>query len=373
MNQSIDFTQIANWQRSALKNKALVRVLQESGLEILSGRVTPLAMAFHEASVASVYQQFGFSVFSPESRRLLAVAQSRQTRISSPVLLEWLDHAAYQQLADFHVLRYLDSEPDWLDLSHEFCISVIKRLVVCRPQEWVAIGLEHYPSELLEVLLRVVDLQMLAMRQGPNTPSGIEVLAQALLDHPDVEDLLHSSVEIWGHAIDVVLERVARDPLTLLAWRLEAFTTERQLLNDARLALHSASSEQIEQRALKVILVMIMLAGFEFGESGHVVTETPITFTQLNKSIESFFRSGAEQAQIMAALLGLRGREKETGSEIEVLLALGTELGVIQWAGVAKGQRGALLTSLAYQIIEPYRELIESSFGATAYSQVPPR
>ena len=371
-NQTIDFLQLAQWQQSAFKNKALMRVLQESAQETLSGKATPLAMAFHEASVAAVYQQFGFSVFAPESRRLLAVSQSRHTRIASPAILDWLDHAAYQQLADFHVLRYLDSEPDWLELNHAFCISVIKRIVVCRPQEWPLVGLEHYPRELLEMLLRVVDLQMLGMRQQAEILPGFEVLLRAQGDHPLLSELLQSSLEQWGHAVDLVLSRVAEEPLALLAWRLEAFTTERQLLNDARLAVHSMSPEEIEQRSLRVIVVSVVLSGFDFGQKSAVVVDTPVTFSQLCKSLELYLSSGSESAQMVAAMLGFNVDKVNLAKCLEEIMSLGEDLGVFRWATVAKNQKGVLLTSLAMQVIEPYRELIESSFGHTNhYSQAP--
>ena len=371
-NQTIDFLQLAQWQQSAFKNKALMRVLQESAQETLSGKATPLAMAFHEASVAAVYQQFGFSVFAPESRRLLAVSQSRHTRIASPAILDWLDHAAYQQLADFHVLRYLDSEPDWLELNHAFCISVIKRIVVCRPQEWPLVGLEHYPRELLEMLLRVVDLQMLGMRQQAEILPGFEVLLRAQGDHPLLSELLQSSLEQWGHAVDLVLSRVAEEPLALLAWRLEAFTTERQLLNDARLAVHSMSPEEIEQRSLRVIVLSVVLSGFDFGQKSAVVVDTPVTFSQLCKSLELYLSSGSESAQMVAAMLGFNVDKVNLAKCIEEIMSLGEDLGVFRWATVAKNQKGVLLTSLAMQVIEPYRELIESSFGHTNhYSQAP--
>ncbi len=371
-NQTIDFSQLAQWQHSAFKNKALMRVLQESAQETLSGKVTPLAMAFHEASVAAVYQQFGFSVFAPESRRLLAVSQSRHTRIASPAILDWLDHAAYQQLADFHVLRYLDSEPDWLELNHAFCISVIKRIVVCRPQEWPLVGLEHYPRELLEMLLRVVDLQMLGMRQQAEILPGFEVLLRAQGDHPFLSELLQSSLEEWGHAVDLVLARVAEEPLALLAWRLEAFTTERQLLNDARLAVHSMSPEEIEQRSLRVIVLSVVLSGFDFGQKSAVVVDTPVTFSQLCRSLELYLSSGRESAQMVSAMLGFKVDKVNLAKCLEEIMSLGEELGVFRWATVAKNQKGVLLTSLAMQVIEPYRELIESSFGHTNhYSQAP--
>lgn len=371
-NQTIDFLQLAQWQQSAFKNKALMRVLQESAQETLSGKATPLAMAFHEASVAAVYQQFGFSVFAPESRRLLAVSQSRHTRIASPAILDWLDHAAYQQLADFHVLRYLDSEPDWLELNHAFCISVIKRIVVCRPQEWPLVGLEHYPRELLEMLLRVVDLQMLGMRQQAEILPGFEVLLRAQGDHPLLSELLQSSLEQWGHAVDLVLSRVAEEPLALLAWRLEAFTTERQLLNDARLAVHSMSPEEIEQRSLRVIVLSVVLSGFDFGQKSAVVVDTPVTFSQLCKSLELYLSSGSESAQMVAAMLGFNVDKVNLAKCLEEIMSLGEDLGVFRWATVAKNQKGVLLTSLAMQVIEPYRELIESSFGHTNhYSQAP--
>jgi len=371
-NHSIDFRQLAEWQESATRNRALIRVLQESAQETLAGKVTPLAAAFHEASVAAVYQQFGFSVFSPESRRLLAISQSRHTRIASHTILDWLDQAAYQQLADFHVLRYLDAEPDWLELSHTFCVSVIKRIVVCRPQEWQAVGLEHYPRELLEMLLRVADLQMLGMRQQAEILPGFEMLLRAQGDHPLLSELLQSSLEQWGHAIDLVLARVAQEPLSLLAWRLEAFTTERQLQNDARLAVQTVSPEEVESTALKVIVMIAALSGFEFGQEKAVVAETPVTFSHLTKALEGFVALQTEPARMAALLLNCGVSRHKLIQEIEMTLAVGEQLGVFKWVTLAKNQKAVLLTSLAMQVIEPYRELIESSFGrGEPHSHVP--
>lgn len=363
MNQMIDFSQLARWQDSASKNRALARVLRESAQEVLLENATPLALAFHEAAVAAVFQQFGFIVFAPESRRLLAIEQSRRTHISSGLLLDWLDQAAYQQLADFHVLRYLESEPDWLILSQEFCTAVVQRIVVCRPDEWVATGLGHYPSELLHLLLRVVDMQMLAMRQGVDLRPSTEMLGQALSEHLNWREMVSQSQERWGQTIDEVLEKISRDPLLLLAWRLEAFSTERQLVKDASLAVKSFSSREIERRSLSIIALVVLLAGFEFGETSPVVCETPVTFPVLCRAVSGFIQGGSQNALALAELLGCRDRKPAALAElIETNLAVGEQLGVFQWTGVAKGQRGVMLTSLAYIVLEPYRELIDSIF-----------
>jgi len=202
----------------------------------------PLAMAFHEASVGSVYQQFGFSVFSPESRRLLAIAQSRQTRTSHRELLEWMDQAAYQQLADFHVLRYLETEPDWLDLDHSFCTAVVQRLMVTRRPEWDLVGLSHYPSDILNKLMFVIDDQMDRMRRQDAVQSSTERLLEELSSEREDDDILRASLDLWGSAIDEILERACQEPLRLLSWRLEAFTTEQQLSHDGRLAVRTMTT-----------------------------------------------------------------------------------------------------------------------------------
>ncbi|NBW81090.1 hypothetical protein EBR21_04980, partial [bacterium] len=309
--------------------------------EILLETATPLSLAFHEAAVAAVFQQFGFIVFAPESRRLLAIEQSRRTHIPSTLLLDWLDQAAYQQLADFHVLRYLESEPDWLILNQEFCTAVVQRIVVCRPTEWTAIGLEHYPSELLNLLLRVVDMQMLAMRQGIEVLPSSDVLREILSEHSVWREVVSQSYEKWGQTIDAVLHRVSLDPLLLLAWRLEAFSTERQLAKDASLAVKTCSPADVERRALSIIALVVLLAGFEFGEDKPVVSETPVTFTALCRTVSGFVFGGSQNARAVAELLGCHDRTVPALAElIETNLAIGEQLGVFQWTGVAKGQRG---------------------------------
>jgi hypothetical protein len=362
--QVIDFTQLAIWQQSAANNKSLLRVLHETAQDVLATEATPLAMAYLEASIAAVYQQFGFVVFSPEARRLLSISQSRQTRIQSRRVLDWLDNAAYQQLADFHVLRYLDSEPDWLNLSQSFSHSVIRRIVVCRPQEWESIGFEHFPREILELLMRVVDLQMLGMRQGLQIASSTEVLERAVDNHLQVKEAFGHMTELWGKAIDEVLARVERDPFTLLAWRLEAFTTEKQILNDSSLAVRILSDDEMESRALKVIALVLLLSGFECENYGLVVAETPVTFSQLCKALKQFFAQASEQSKIVAELLGSGAPGVGIEVALDSVISTGLELGVFKWAVVAKSQRGLLLTPLAFIILDPYRDLIESIFKA---------
>lgn len=362
-NYSIDFLQVAQWQKSAYQNRALVRVLNESAQETLGSTATPLALAFHEASVAAVYQQFGFSVFCPESRRLLAIAQSRHTLIPHTILLEWLDQAAYQQLADFHVLRYLESEPDWLNLNHGFCVSVIKRIIVCRPQEWRQVGLEHFPRELLEVFLSVVDTLMLAMRQNMEINSGYDALQRAQTHSPFLNDLLRGSFDLWGRAIDFVLARIAEEPLVLLAWRLEILTTERQLLNDARLAVTNMAQGEIELESLKVVILIILLSGFHFGQEEPVVSDTPVTLSQLSRSLDTFFSQQSSVSNVVASLMGYKFEARSLTICLEKVLSLGQQLGIFKWSNVGKNQKGVLLSSLALQVSEPYQELIVSAFG----------
>lgn len=362
MNANIDFSKLAQWQKSAEQNKALVRVLHESAQELLEGKTTPLSLAFHEASVVAVYQKFGFLIFAPESRRLLANAQSKQTRINSRILLEWLDQAAYQQLADFHVLRYLESEPDWLELNQDFTITLIQRIIVCSQGEWNAVGLEHYPQELAEFLLSVVDQQLLQMRQSGEFSPSLQVLKRALESQHDVCEIIDSSLNIWSRAIDSVLQRVAQDPLRLLAWRLQAFSTERQLSQDSRLAVTNNPSDELEVKALNVVALMIVLAGYDFGRGHAIIAETPVTFSQLKKALTTFFSVSGLQTNVLCELLGYDRFKSDLAEVLERTISLGNQLGVLYWSSLGKSRRGILLTSLAFQILDPYQELIKSTF-----------
>lgn len=364
-NEQINFQKLAQWQKSASNNRALVRLLHESAQETLADKVTPLALAYHQAAVAAAYQHYGFMAFSPESRRLLATAQSRQSKVSSASLLEWLDYAAYQQLADYHLLRYMDSEPDWLDLSQEFCISVIKRIVVCSKDEWHLAGLEHLPQELLHSLSNIVTVQLANIRkQYPEfNHSASSALHKAQIDDPRILDLLFPSIEIWGRALDFIMNRVAQEPLLLLSWRLEVFTTERQLQCDASLAVVTASPREIEERSLKVIALIILLSGFKFGENDPVIPETPLTLSQLLKSVEYFFRTQSAAADLMSSILNPRNSKSELKLNIEKLLTLGEQLGVFSRAPISRNQKGVLLSSLAFRIIDPYSDLIASTFS----------
>lgn len=363
--QTIDFTQLAQWQQSASRNKALVRILRESANDVFASHANPILLAFHETSIAAVYQQFGFAVFSPESRRLLALEQARHSKVSSRLLLEWLDLAAYQQLADFHVLKYLESEPDWLELDHEFLMAVVQRVVVCRPQEWGSVGLSHYPAEALETLMRVVDLQMMNMRQGLQTEASANLLRRFCEENSSIQELLGNSIPLWGKTIDQVLHRIEQDPLRLLAWRLEALSTERQLSNDARLAVRTVSQSDMETRCLAVISLMIVLAGYSFSGFGPVVSETPVTFSQVSKSLATFFATSNQHEKVIRELLGFHSEKPALQEILQSVFSTGEQLGVFQWVAVAKGQRGVLLTSLAILVMEPYRELIESIFCLT--------
>jgi hypothetical protein len=363
MINNVDFLQIAQWQQSALKNRALVRVLHEAANEVLEVAVTPLARAYHEASIAAVFQQFGFVVFAPESRRLLSLSQSQQTRVPSGLILDWLDQAAYQQLADFHVLRYLESEPDWLILNQEFCVTVLQRMVSCRPDEWMAVGLCHYPQELLDFLLKAVDGQMEALRKGLPLLSGFEALSQVRTETQEHTGCLMNSLALWGKAIDHVMARMIDDPLCLLVWRLEAFSTERQLQTDASLAVRVAESPELENRALAIIALMVVLADIKISSKGPIIPSTPVTVSQLTKSLSSFLRMQCHESRIISELLGLSGNGQSLSSAtLENILMLGLQLGVFQWTAIAKRQRAVLLTSLAFAILDPYRDLIEATF-----------
>jgi hypothetical protein len=296
---------------------------------------------------------------------MLAIAQSRQSKVSSISLLEWLDYAAYQQLADFHLLRYMDSEPDWLDLSQEFCISVIKRIVVCSKEEWHLSGLEHFPAELLNVLSDIVSSNLALINEQPTKycSSASSALHKLQVDNTSLLELLFPSIELWGRALDFVLSRVAQDPLLLLSWRLEVFTTERQLQCDASLAVLSAPPLESEERSLKVILLIVLLSGFSFGEEGAVIPETPLTQSQMVKSLERFFGIESSSATLVCSILNPRKSRVELKSTMESLVSFGEQLGVFSKVSLSKSQKGILLTSLAFQITAPYKKLIEATFS----------
>jgi hypothetical protein len=364
--ETINFQKLAQWQKSASSNRALVRLLQESAQETLNDKVTPLALAFHQAAVAAAYQHYGFMAFSPESRRMLAIAQSRQSKVSSTSLLEWLDYAAYQQLADFHLLKYVETEPDWLDLSQEFCISVIKRIVVCSKDEWHLSGLEHFPVELLNALAAIVGSQLAQIKERGSEAQicASSALHKAQIDNTNLLELLFPSIELWGRALDFVLCRVAQEPLLILSWRLEVFTTERQLQCDASLAVLTTAPLDAEERSLKIILLILLLSGFNFGTKTPIVPETPLTQSQLIKSIEHFFAMESSSANLVAAILNPRKSKSDLKFTIEKLIELGDQLGVFSKASLSRSQKGVLLTSLAFRITDPYRELIESTFNS---------
>jgi hypothetical protein len=61
--------------------------------------------------------------------------------------------------------------------------------------------------------------------------------------------------------------------------------------------------------------------------------------------------------------MGLTAPACSINSIVGEILRTGEELGVFQWTAVAKGQRGVLLTSLAFLVLDPYSELIRSTFS----------
>lgn len=361
-NQNIDFNQLARWQTSAQKNGALLRVLKESAAEVFGPCLMPLAMAFHEASIASVYQQFGFVVFSPESRRLLAINQGQQTRTSQTDLLAWLDHAVYQQLADFHVLRYLETEPDWLELNHAFCSSVVKRLMVTRRPEWDSVGLGHFPAQALNTIMVVIEDQMDRMRRHCLEQSGFDRLSHEVAGRAELEAILSPSLEIWGRAIDNVLSRACQEPLRMLSWRLEAFTTETQLGHDSRMAVQSMNFEETESKAFRIICLMLVLSGFDFGLQRPVVSETPVSMNALVRGIWELFKSGSQASQFVGNFIGTEPRIESVKTFVATEVEMGEQLGAFRWTPLGNTKKGLLLTSLALQVITPYRELIESVF-----------
>lgn len=364
--EPINFQKLAHWQKSASSNRALVRLLHETAQETLNEKVTPLALAFHQAAVAAAYQHYGFMAFSPEARRMLAISQSRQSKVSSVSLLEWLDNAAYQQLADFHLLRYMDSEPNWLDLSQEFCISVIKRIAVCSKEEWHLSGLEHFPAELVNALAAIVTTELARMREQSSNydVSASSSLHKAQIENASLLELLFPSIDLWGRALDFVLTRVAQDPLLLLSWRLEVFTTERQLQCDASLAVLTTAPLEAEERSLRIIILITLLSGFSFGQKEPVIPETPLTQSQLVKSLEHFFSTESSSAELVGSILNHRKSKGGIKSMIETLVNFGEQLGVFSRVTQSRNQKGVLLTSLAFQITSPYRELIESTFNS---------
>ncbi|MEY4066356.1 MAG: hypothetical protein RIR26_2564, partial [Pseudomonadota bacterium] len=68
---------------------------------------------------------------------------------------------------------------------------------------------------------------------------------------------------------------------------------------------------------------------------------------------------------LVSTLIGAESRNDAIKSFVSSEIDAGVQLGLFRWTPMANHKKGLLLSSMSLQIINPYRELLDSVFRKT--------
>jgi|GEM_PF-5034426 len=279
------FQKLQARERALTLNPGVAGLLNETQGAAFAGR--PLAPLLRECLVANVayaYQHHGFCVFAPSAQALLAAALARDTGLSFDDVSRWLEDVSYALLQDFALLRMLDGEPDWQAVDTAFFRSLCKRAICAEPGETFELGLDGWDMELV-AYLRVVSSEALELvRAGADPEDVIRYVGERMDARPDVA--------VFEEALCECLGELRENPLRLLVWRVECFSSFSDIRQEAKFFVRNDSS-QVERHAFELAGFLSALHPHRTENGACLLEESPVTVAQIERALVGRTRGSA--------------------------------------------------------------------------------
>lgn len=348
-----DFFKKMALRESALDvNQASAHLLAQSLSETCERSELPLLQ--ERALIAEVgyaYQHFGFSIFAPMARALLSNALAHRTGVSGALLDSWLETVCYFLLEDFNILKLVDGAPDWDAVDAAFARDLVRRLVCAEKDEAADLGLDIWDEDYVECLRRVAVTALEGVRTAAF--SDLEGWCRGALEEFRFAPVLQP-------ALVASLEELRANPLRLLVWRIECFTTFAETRQEAKFFVREASSA-VEGRAYKLAALLALFLPHRTPDGRTLLPASPLTLAQIAKVLRKDAPRNGFDCSLMRAWLDLDG---DAPADLVLLAKDARALGLMFEVPTGRGSAAYGLTKTSLRILKPFQATLAASLMA---------
>lgn len=277
------FKKLSAKERALALNPGVSALFRETLASRFMGRVLPVAL--RETLLVNVgyaYQHYGFCLFAPSAQAFLATSLMRETGLSFDDIAAWLEEIAYALLEDFTILKMLEGEPDWDAVDAAFFRAVAKRTICAEPGETAELGLDCWDGELVAFLRVVASEGLLSLRAGVSLEAIQQIQSERIQARPDAA--------VFREALLQAFEELQENPLRLLVWRVECFSSFGDIRQEAKFFVRNETSE-IERRAFELAGLLSLLHPHRTEDGVRLLEESPVSLAQLEKAVFGQSRS----------------------------------------------------------------------------------
>ncbi|MCA2959457.1 MAG: hypothetical protein IOD12_04335 [Silvanigrellales bacterium] len=283
MEHSLYFKKLSTKERALALNPGVAGLFRETLASRFVGRILPTApRETLLVSVGYAYQHYGFCVFSPSAQAFLATSLMRETGLSFEDIAGWLEEVAYALLEDFTILKMLEGEPDWDSVDVAFFRAVAKRTICAEPGETAELGLDCWDLDLIAFLRLVAAEGLESLRAGVGLETLCTTLSERIQTRPDAA--------VFREALFSAFEELHENPLRLLVWRVECFSSFCDIRQEAKFFVRNETT-QVERRAFELAGLLSLLHPHRTEEGVRLLEESPVTLLQLEKAVFGQSRS----------------------------------------------------------------------------------
>lgn len=360
--QNQDFFKTLALREKALQtNPALGQVLANSLHDTLElAEIVPLQAQYLVIEVGYIYQHFGFCIFAPAGRTLLCETLSASSGLRQEKIANWLESVCYFLLEDFNILRLVDGEPDWKIVDAVFFREFAKRIICAEPGEFSDLGLDCW-SPILTRRLRELAAQSIELARPETIGSLAQTLGAMEVELPYGTQFCESFIACF--------EEIAANPLRLLVWRVECFTTFADLRQEARIFMRERSALG-EHRASMFAALLSLFLPHKTADGIALLPESPLALNQIKTVLSSAFTSNFFDCTLLRSWLEVD--DESLDSRLNELVAGALELGLLFHVPLGRYRKGFGLSRSALQILAPFHMAITNSLLKTGVLELPP-
>lgn len=343
------FKMMAQRESSLQRHPTLAKMLADVFEEYLGDGVLMLKKQAAITDVACLYQHFGFCVFSPAARHLVASQISLSCLLEEAALLQWLEAVCYLLLEDFNILRIIEGEPDWTEVDDRFFKEISKRVICAESGEFSDLGLDiwnpDFIRKLRDIAAKTIDLAK---------PESLEKISDIL---PKLCDALPYPA-LFESALLQCLESISANPLLILVWRVECFSTfsNDQLVSQFFVRTHNSISER---KASRLAALLALMAQHRLPTGEVLLPDSPLGLFELESVLKDDYTSEYFDCTLLRAWIG--SEENQLRNSLKELVTEAKNIGLVFEVPTGNKRTGYGLSRAALRIIAPFKSAITQS------------
>ena len=354
MEKKYLFKTLASREKALTINPALAGLLANSFDEVFvpdANGVGAVQKHYLVTEVAYCYQHFGFTLFAPAARALLVPVIAGNCGVMAEPVAIWLESVCYFLLEDFNILRLVEGEPEWSSVDSAFFRDFVRRVICAEQHESGDLGLDCWDAELLE-RLRTLASDGLEFAK----PEGLVDLTHWVNAQASGLPFADDFAKAFVHAF----KEIAANPLRLLVWRVESFSSFGEVRQEAKFFVRD-TSEVVERKAYQYAALLSLFLPHRAPDGTLLLPESPLTLVQLGRVLKTQKLSTWFDCSLLAAWLNLGETQGPANVELGVLVRQAVSMGFLFEVPLGKRQKGLGLTKSALKILEPFHSAITAS------------